>query len=348
MPKICFAIPTWNRAAKLRRCVDSIAQQILSTQVDAAIYISDNCSDDETPQVTKELANQYPFVTFARRTEHGGVFDNLSDVTEHAKGDYIWWFGDDDELLPGGLQKVVEHLGDDSVAYLSAGNGWFKPHSGKVAAGKLLDLCNHMGWNQVIGWITGDLLRQDVAQKVCHLLRQEPYKLDAYAHVGAVLTVAGELNALHIDYPIVQPVEQQKAVDIERWAKENIGWRYFLLINSFKHMYEQKILTRKFKPKFFKYLNYYLWDRFISNMIASSVKQDGGFPDTGWDTILLMAEMVDDADVRKSIRTRCVAARNMCSNRKVLLAQLKQTDEALSVLINETNRPVLPLGTMAS
>jgi hypothetical protein len=83
-------------------------------------------------------------------------------------------------------------------------------------------------------------------------------------------------------------------------------------------------------------------------MISSSVKEEGGFPDTGWDTILLMAEMVDDADVRKSIRTRCLAARSMCSNRKALLAQLKQTDESLSVLINETNRPVLPLGTIAS
>lgn len=347
MPKICFAIPTWNRAAKLKRCVESIAAEILATGADAAIYISDNCSDDDTPMVTKELAGKYNFVQFSRRPEHGGVFDNLSDVTEYAVGDYIWWFGDDDELLPGGLQKVAQHLEDPTVAYVSAGNGWFKPHSGKVASGKLLDLCNHMGWNQVIGWITGDLLRQDVAQKVCHLLRQEPYKLDAYAHVGAVLSVASELKALHIDHPIVQPVEQQKQEDVARWAKENIGWRYFLLIDTFKHMFDQRLLTRKFRPKFFKYLNFYLWDRFIVNMISSSMK-DGAFPDRGWDIIMLMSEMVDDADVRKSIRTRCQAARALCSSRQVLLQQLQQTNEALASMANETNRPVLPLGTMTS
>jgi abequosyltransferase len=345
MPKICFAIPTWNRAAKLKRCVESIAQEIQQSGVDAAIHISDNCSNDETALVTQELADRFPFVSFSRRPVHAGMFDNLADATEQAQGDYIWWFGDDDQLLPGGLEKVAEQLRDVEVAYIAAGNGWFKPHSGKVVAGELLDLCNHMGWNQVIGWITGDVLRQDIAQKVCHLLRQEPYKLDAYAHVGAVLTVASELKAIHIDHPIVQPMGHQDKEDMERWAKENVGWRYFLLIETFKHMFDQKILTRRLKPKFFKYLNFFLWDRFIVNMISSSLK-DGGFPDKGWDMILWMAEMVDDLDVRKSIRIRCQAARLLCMNRKALLHQIKQTDETLVGLINEANRPVFSLGTM--
>jgi hypothetical protein len=296
--------------------------------------------------VTKALADQYSFVHFVRRPEHSGMFDNLADVTQHASGEYIWWFGDDDQLLPGGLQMVMDHLTDTDMAFVAVGNSFFTPHSDKVLEGNLLDLCNHMGWNQVIGWITGDLLRCDIAQQVCHLLRQEPYKLDAYAHVGAVLTVAGPLKARLLDHAIVQPGQQDQE-DINRWAQENVGWRYFLLIETFKHLFDQHVFTQKFSPKFFKYLNIYLWDRFIAGMISSNLSADP-YPDKGWDIIMLMAEMVDDPDVRKGVVTRCQSARFLCNQRKSFIQQVNNTNEILEFLAAETNIQVLPLGVAAS
>ena len=347
MPQICFAIPTWNRAEKLRICVETIAQQILNLNADAEIFISDNFSTDHTERIIEDLKKKYPFIKSNRRQEHGGVFDNLSDVTELSRGNYIWWFGDDDRLMPNGLQTILKFLGDQSFAFISAGNGSFKPHSGKVVEGTLLSLCNKFGWNQIIGWITGDVLRYDVAQEVCKLMRQEPYKLDAYAHVGASLTAAANKKALHIDVPIVEPLGTQDTEDLERWAKENIGWRYFLLIDTFKHMYEKKILTQKLHPKFFKYLNYYLWDRFIVNMISSALK-GGDFPEKGWEIILLMAEMVDDLNIRKNIRTRSLSARSLCESRALMFGQIKALESTLVNIANDTSRPVLPLGGVSS
>ena len=115
MTKLCFAIPTWNRANKLLLSVETIAQQIEESGADASIFISDNHSDDETPQVIDQLCSKYAFIQSSRRVEHGGVFDNLADVTAKAVGDYIWWFGDDDVLLPGGLKNVLSHLNDESL-----------------------------------------------------------------------------------------------------------------------------------------------------------------------------------------------------------------------------------------
>jgi abequosyltransferase len=343
MSKICFAIPTWNRANKLKEAVESIAHQIIETQLDVSIFISDNFSDDETPTVITELIAKYSFVTFMRRQSHGGVFDNLSDVTEHAKGNYIWWFGDDDKLLPGGLQLVSMHLNDPTIAFVSAGNGSFKPHSGKVVSGTLLGLCNQLGWNQVIGWMSADILRSDVASKVYHLMRQEPYKLDAYAHVGSLLTAACNLKAIHIDQPIAEPQGKQEKLDVERWNKENIGWRYFLLIDTFKYMFDQKIFTQKFNPDFFKYLSYYLWDRFITNMVSSSAN-NGTFPERGWEIINLIAEMVDEPNTRKNIRIRSSSAQQLCIDRKLLINQIKQNEQRMLALLNETNHPTMPLG----
>jgi abequosyltransferase len=346
MTKICFAIPTWNRARKLQSAVETIAQQIVESGADARIFISDNHSDDGTPQVIAQLCAKYAFIQSSRRAQHGGVFDNLADVTAKAVGDYIWWFGDDDVLLPGGLKSVLSHLTDESLSFVSAGNGSFKPHSGKAVSGTLLEICNQIGWNQAIGWISADILRYDVAQKVWPLMQVEPYKLDAFAHVGATLTVAAHLKALHIDQPIVQPQGEQKEEDLQRWAKENIAWRYFLLIDTLKYMFEQKILTHKLEPRFFKYLNYYLWDRFLVNLMNSTIKT-GNFPKRGWEILILMGDMVADADTRKSIRTRTESARLLCADRRLLLDQLKQNEDRLVNLANETNQPVLPLGTLS-
>jgi glycosyltransferase involved in cell wall biosynthesis len=346
MTKLCFAIPTWNRANKLLLSVETIAQQIEESGADASIFISDNHSDDETPQVIDQLCSKYAFIQSSRRVEHGGVFDNLADVTAKAVGDYIWWFGDDDVLLPGGLMNVLCHLTDASLAFVSAGNGTFKPHSGRVLSGTLLEICNQIGWNQTIGWISADILRNDVAQKVWPLMQVEPYKLDAYAHVGATLSVAAHLNALHIDQAIAQPQGEQNKEDSERWEKENIGWRYFLLIDTFKYLFEKKILTQKLQPRFFKYLNYYLWDRFLVNLMTSSIKT-GNVPNRGLEILMLMADMVDDADIRKSIRIRTESANSLFTDRRHLIEQLIQNEQRLVNLANETNQPVLPLGTLS-
>lgn len=344
--KICFAIPTWNRANKLKLAVEEIASQIMEEGIDATIFISDNFSDDDTPKIISELIAKYSFITFMRRQSHGGVFDNFADVTEHATGRYIWWFGDDDRLLPGGLKLVMNHLNDETIAFISAGNGSFKPHSGKVVADTLLGLCNRLGWNQILGWMSADILRSDVAQKACLLIRQEPYKLDAYAHVGATLAVAANLNAIHIDCPIVEPQGEQEKVDRERWDKENIGWRYFLLIDTFKYMFEQKIFTKKFHPDFFKYLNYYLWDRFITNMIAWSVNNDIS-KERGWLLINFIAEMIDDPNTKKNILIRNSSAQQLCADRKLLMNQIKQNEQRLSVLLKETSQTTLPLGYLS-
>jgi hypothetical protein len=290
--------------------------------------------------VCQKLKEKYDFVTYSIRKEHGGIFDNLSDVTEAAVGAYIWWFGDDDLLMPGGLNYILDCLQKNSVSFICAGYATLKPHTGKIISGTVIELCNLLGWNQVIGWISGDILSADLAKKVFHLLREEPYKLDAYAHVGAILTVAANSKALYVDYPICAPMGNQEKIDLERWDKENIGWRYFLLIDTFKYMFENKILTKKFNPKFFQYLNYYIWDRFIVNMISSELNGHK-FPEKGWNIILLLSEMVDDVDMRKNIRTRSESVRMLCNDRKNLIESLKVNEKRLIGLAKETSNPVL-------
>jgi len=72
MKKLCFAIPTWNRANKLERCVREMARQIieLGRQDEIGIFVSDNRSDDDTPQVLAKLRDNTLFSITAGGQTH--------------------------------------------------------------------------------------------------------------------------------------------------------------------------------------------------------------------------------------------------------------------------------------
>lgn len=346
MKKLCFGIPTWNRAVKLDRCIRTMIQQILETQSrrEVGIFVSDNCSDDDTPGVLSRLAVEFPdIIEVYRRPVHDLLAAaNYEEVLRRIPSEYIWIFGDDDVLLPGGLNTVLNVLKTNQPALIHAGHGWFKPHSLGIYSGTVLSFANRMGYNQFIGWITAIILRRDIAHTMVSMPQWLTYKECAFPQTCGVLHAAAYLPAIVIDHAIAEPMEAQTKEDMERWAKTNTAWAYVMLIDSMKLLFESGRLREKLKPGFFKYLNYYLWDRFIVNMVASHVS-DKPWPDKGWDNILLMAEMIDDQDTAKRIRNAVHSARKLCELRTNLKTQLSGIDQVLANIANETNKPVLPL-----
>ena len=153
-----------------------------------------------------------------------------------------------------------------------------------------------------------------------------------------------------IDYPIVEPMNPQQEEDVERWEKENIGWKYFLVPKALKFMYEERILKEKLKPGFFKYLNYNLWDRFLTEMIAArlGIYTRNPRPDEGWKYILDIADLIDDPIIAKQIRTNVYLARGLCKEYQFLKKKLKILSEKETLLkkdletrLNEIKKPYL-------
>lgn len=346
MTKICFAIPTWNRAKKLERCIDNIAQQIIADDIDAGIYVSDNASDDDTPAVIRKLAKKYAFISHVRQEDNIGGLANIAHVLNHADGSYIWLMGDDDLVLPGGVKLVANQLNDDSLALVQAGNGWFKPHSGNVYQGTLIDFANKMGFNQFIGWISADIIRQDIARKMVSIPEWKEYEKNAFPHVCALLHVAAYEKAKVIDAPIANPIEAQTEEDLKRWADDNVGWLYVLTIDGLKHILEKGIIKEKYKPGMFKYMNYYLWDRFLVNMIANELRGQP-WPDKGWDNILAMADMIDDLDMAKRIKSTTRSAVSAIEQLRSITTQGERIRKHLVEMANLINSPVMQVSSFA-
>lgn len=350
MKKLCFGIPTWNRGVKLERCIRTMIQQIIETQSShlVGIFVSDNCSDDDTPIRLNKLRTEFPGIIETYRPDHHreNGHDNFEIVFRNTPSEYIWIFGDDDYLLPGGLKAVLNVvLQNKNPGYIHAGHGWLKPHSGNIYSGTLVSFANKMGYNQLMGWITSMIIRRDVAHAMVNLSQWPTYKECSFPITSGLLHVNAHLPSIIIDHPIAEPMEAQTKEDIERWAKGNTAWRYFLLVDSLKIIFQEGRLTEKLKPGFFKYLNYYLWDRFTVNMIAGHLSGTP-FPDKGWDNILLMSEMVDDINTAKQIRNSVNTARKLCELHGTLKGQISGIEQVLVNMANETNKPVLPLGAL--
>lgn len=93
-PLVSICVPTYNRASLLRESLKSICGQDYAP---LEILISDNCSDDETEQVGREVAKGDPRIRYVRHTRNIGLYGNHNFCIEESRGEFLCLFHDHDE-----------------------------------------------------------------------------------------------------------------------------------------------------------------------------------------------------------------------------------------------------------
>jgi abequosyltransferase len=118
-PLLTIAVPTFNRAATLKLLLETLAPQIASLP-EVELLISDNASEDNTPQVVEELIANGLRCEYIRNSSNIDADPNFLQCYNKARGRYVWIFGDDDVLLPGSLRFVVGllHKSEYEILYL--------------------------------------------------------------------------------------------------------------------------------------------------------------------------------------------------------------------------------------
>lgn len=130
MPLLTIAIPTYNRAGYLALCLERIGEEIDSLDDEphsqVKIYVSDNASSDETPGVIAEYKEKRPDNFEAvRNASNLGPDVNIAQCYDSVSTPYVWIVGDDDVILPGSLQKILDYLASTKVDILYVNNYWF-------------------------------------------------------------------------------------------------------------------------------------------------------------------------------------------------------------------------------
>jgi glycosyltransferase involved in cell wall biosynthesis len=118
VPLVSIGIPTCNRAAGLQVAVRSAQAQSYPR---LEILITDNASDDSTPEVGAALAKADPRVRYVRHPHNLGPTANFEAARRLASGPYFLWLADDDWLGPDYVRRCVEVLETEPDHALVAG-----------------------------------------------------------------------------------------------------------------------------------------------------------------------------------------------------------------------------------
>lgn len=108
-PLLTIAVPTYSRAAKLKLLLETLAPQVAALH-EVELLISDNASPDDTQQVIEDQIAAGLRCIYIRNATNIEADPNFLQCYEKARGRYVWIFGDDDVLLPGSLQFIVNLL----------------------------------------------------------------------------------------------------------------------------------------------------------------------------------------------------------------------------------------------
>jgi glycosyltransferase involved in cell wall biosynthesis len=108
-PLLTIAVPTYNRHGCLEELLTVLTPQ-LANETRVELVISDNASQDDTPRVVESFQQRGLVLTYLRNETNIGPDANFIRCYQAARGEYVWIFGDDDILVPGGLHVLLGHL----------------------------------------------------------------------------------------------------------------------------------------------------------------------------------------------------------------------------------------------
>lgn len=120
-PRVVIGAPTYNHAAQAREAFESLLGQ---TFRDLALVVVDDCSDDGTYEIARELARLDSRMTVHRNERRLGMIENWRRAFERAiavnpQAEYFAWASDHDLWHPRWLSVLVDELDGHRSAVLA-------------------------------------------------------------------------------------------------------------------------------------------------------------------------------------------------------------------------------------
>lgn len=104
MPTLSVCIPTFNRPEYLMHALRSIIRQV-NEGSDLEVCISNNCSTRDYSEVERFI-EPYGFIHYGRQAKQVSLDENMHRAASMAAGQYLYFLGDDDFFLEGGLVQL--------------------------------------------------------------------------------------------------------------------------------------------------------------------------------------------------------------------------------------------------
>lgn len=106
-PLVTAVVPSYRHGSFIRRRIESILCQTLQ---DFELIVIDDCSQDESDSVIRELQQAHQFVYIRNTRNSGTPFAAWEVAAAMARGRYLWICESDDMAEPGFLQTAVDAM----------------------------------------------------------------------------------------------------------------------------------------------------------------------------------------------------------------------------------------------
>ena len=116
--QLSICIPTYNRLQFLKQSLVAITSQVNdnnSSKVE--IIISDNSSTDGTKAYLESFIakNSSISIKYFRQDSNVGADSNFLKTFELSRGEFVYLVSDDDILLPGAIDKLIDSIDHNST-----------------------------------------------------------------------------------------------------------------------------------------------------------------------------------------------------------------------------------------
>jgi glycosyltransferase involved in cell wall biosynthesis len=113
---LTISIPTYNRSKHLYKLLESLLSIInnSSQKNRIGVFVSNNASTDDTIDTLSYFSEKYSALglefNFNTLSRNMGSGVNVLETLKRPKSKYIWWFSDDDEVLPDFMERLLFEL----------------------------------------------------------------------------------------------------------------------------------------------------------------------------------------------------------------------------------------------
>lgn len=177
--KIAVVILNWNGKALLEQFLPSV----MSYSQDAAIYVADNASTDDSVAFVKAT---YPEITIIQNSENGGYVKGYNDALPCVKEDIYCLLNSDIEVTPNWLvpvletfknqpetaiiqPKILDYKSKEKFEYAGAAGGFIDKYGYPYCRGRIfntIEVDTNQYNNETIFWASG----------ACLFIRQSTFK----------------------------------------------------------------------------------------------------------------------------------------------------------------------------
>jgi glycosyltransferase involved in cell wall biosynthesis len=170
-PFVTIGISTFNRADGY--LADALGSAVAQTYPDLEILVSDNCSDDHTPELVAGFDD--PRIRYHRHEKNIGANANFNFCVQEARGEYFLLLHDDDMVDPDFVEACVEALPPSGRVGIVITGARVIDAQGRAGHEKRNELSGAAPVDLFVGWF-----RDQVSLYLCSTL----YNTDGLRRVG--------------------------------------------------------------------------------------------------------------------------------------------------------------------